>query len=80
MLATVPAMEAAAVWYAQADADRDAAARLIERLAERLGIPTPPIHGDDEPGKQATFVLPPQRERIEAALDDLDRDWRRLIG
>jgi hypothetical protein len=65
-------VEARAFWTVYEYADRQQVADLVERLSQRLGIPTPMIDGN-------TFVLPPDVERVTGALNDLDPEWSKVL-
>jgi hypothetical protein len=62
-------MEALAFWTIYPSADRDEVADLVLRLADELDIPTPPILED-------SVALPPGSQRVTAALDKVEPDWR----
>lgn len=62
-------MEVPAVWTIEGDADREAIEDLMGRVAERLDIPPPEIKGD-------AVMMPPDYPKVEAALDEIDPDWR----
>ena len=61
-------MEALARWVIYPDADRDEVRNLVERLAERLGIPVPPLQED-------SVWLPSHPEQIIPVLDELGPGW-----
>lgn len=63
-------MEAPAFWTIPPQADHEGERALIECVAQRLGIPTPPTDG-------GSVALPPHPGAVVDALDACDPDWHR---
>jgi thiamine pyrophosphate-dependent acetolactate synthase large subunit-like protein len=61
-----------AIWTVARGADEDEVSELLERLAERLGMPTPQI-------TNGSIMLPADYPRVARALDEVDSDWEELL-
>jgi hypothetical protein len=61
-----------AIWTVARGADEDEVSDLLERLAERLGMPTPQI-------TNGSIMLPADYPRVARALDEVDPDWEELL-
>ena len=57
-----------AVWTVAPGADEDEVAKVLERLADELGIDTPQI-------TNGMILLPPEYPTVARALDRVHPDW-----